>query len=463
MFGQGAGVTSGRPYARAATILLLCGSFAVPAAAQRAAGDDDPLVNSAAEPVGGLGSILGAGVGVLVKGLRIEGRVRTLYESNIRRLGVGFRQNGDQLSDFRISPSVTVSNVLAVGRQQIYVEGEYGRDFYVRNTQLDRNRYGVSGGVNARVGNFCTGTVGGSFRSRQSLLSEASIQGSNVIESTNFAASANCQRAVGIGFGVNASHDKRDNKDTARELFDSRTNTFGGNLSYTLPVLGTVSLGGSYADVDYPSRTTLIASGGAPMVSGDGVDIYSGNLGYRRSIGPRLTVNVGGSYYVAKPKPSETIILVPTPIGFIVVPQRRADFSGAGYVVGVAYRPSPRLTADIRAARDISQSSSVGALFVVRDSFGVDLGYKLGPSINTGIGATYDIRRYRNAFASTEERFPRVRDNIGRVYARVGYAPRRLFDLDFEVAHQKRDSNPSAYNFSSTSAALTLRVKFGRG
>lgn len=454
-------INSGR-CTRSLTILMLCGGLAAPAAAQRTAGDDEPIVNSALNSEGGIGSILGAGAGVLLGGLQIDARVRTLYESNIRRLGEGFRTGNDELSDFRISPSVVVSKVQAVGRQKLYIEGEYGRDFYLRNTELDRNRYGIAGGLDARVGNSCTGSLNGSFRSRQSLFSEASIQSSNVIETTNFAARANCQRAVGIGFGVSASHNKQDNKDLSRELFDSRTNTLGANVSYTLPVLGQISLGGSYSDVNYPSRTTFTGNPVSPSISGDGVDIYSGNLGYRRSLGTRLTVNLGGSYYVAKPKPRD-VLLQPLPPLPRFVPMRRDDFSGAGYIVGIAYRPSPRLTADIRAARDISQSSSVGALFVVRDSFGVDLGYNLGPSINTGIGATYDVRRYKNAFASIEERFPRIRDNISRVYARVTYAPRRLFDLDFEVAHQKRDSNPSVYDYSSTSAALTLRVKFGRG
>lgn len=454
---------------RVLTLLLACGSLAAPAFAQRAAGDDEPVGNTAVTNVnGGFGSLLGNGLGVLVKGLRIEGRVTTLYDSNIRRLGDGIPlRAGFDKADFRISPSVVVSNVLAVGRQQLYIEGEYGRDFYIRNTEMNRDRYGVNGGLNARIGNFCTGAINASYRSRQSLLSEASIQQENVVETKSVGASASCRRPVGLGFGVNVSHDERDNKSVFREAFDSRTTSFGGNVSYTLPVLGTLSVGGSYADIEYPSRTTLIAGttmgGVGPVVAGDGVGIYSGNVSYRRAVGPRLTVNVGGSYYLAKPKPADVVILVATPTGFDFIPQRRADFSGAGYTVGVAYRPSARLTADFRAARDISQSSSVGALYVVRDSFGVDLGYNLGPSINTGVGATYDIRRYRNAFVSIEEPLARARDNIRRVYARIGYAPRRLFDLDFEVAHQRRASNPSIYNFSSTTAALTLRVKFGRG
>lgn len=456
----GAGVTKIKGYTRVATVLLACG-LAAPATAQRVAGDDDRIINSAAPATDGIGSVLGNGFGVLVKGLSIAADVQTVYDGNIRRLGKGQRGPNQELADLRISPSVVVSNVLSVGRQQIYVEGEYGRDFYTRITDLNRDRYGIAGGIIARAGNFCTGTLTGFFRSRQTLNSEAAIATSNLIESTNFSASANCQRPVGIGFGVNASHDERDNKDVTRDLFDSRTNSIGGNLSYTLPVLGTVSVGGNYSDVNYPSRTTFVGTPGAPTVSGDGVSIYSANVGYRRSIGPRLTVNVGGSYYVAKPKPSN-VLLQPLPPLPIFIPQSRDEFSGAGYIFGLAYRPGARLTIDIAASRDISQSSSVGALFTIRDNFGFDVGYNIGPSITAGVGATYDIRRYRNPFVSIEEAVPRIRDNIGRVYARVTYAPRRLFDLDFELAHQRRNSNPSFYDYASTSAALTLRVKFGR-
>lgn len=446
---------------RVAGILLACG-IAVPAAAQRVAGDDAPIVNSAAPATDGIGSVLGNGLGVLVKGLGIAAQVQTLYDGNIRRIGDGQNPNGLGSSDFRVSPSVVVSNVLSVGRQQLYVEGEYGRDFYLRNRLPNRDRYGIAGGIRARAGNFCSANLNGLFRSRQTLNSEAAIAISNLIETTSISASANCQRPVGIGFGINASRNENNNKDVGRDLFDARTDSFGGNINYTLPVLGTLSLGGNYSDVSYPNRATIVGTPGAPTRSGDGVAIYSANLGYRRSIGPRLTVNLGGSYYVATPKPRNVLIQPFLPFFPDFVAQQRDKFSGAGYIFGLAYRPGARLTVDVTAARDISQSSNVGALFTVRDSFGFDVGYTVGPSITAGIGATYDIRRYRNSFPSLEERIPRVRDNIGRVYARVGYAPRRLIDVDFELAHQRRNSNPSFFDYASTSAALTLRVQFGR-
>ncbi|TRW17960.1 outer membrane beta-barrel protein [Glacieibacterium frigidum] len=457
-------MTKTKAYVRVATMLLACGLTA-PAVAQRAAGDDDPIINTAAPATDGIGSVLGGVGGILLRGLSISAQLQTTYDGDIRRLGEGLRDDDDELADFRISPSVKVSNVMSVGRQQLYVEGEYGRDFYVRNTDLNRDRYGIAGGINAQAGSFCKGNLAGYFRSRQQLNSEATIGISNLVETTNFSASANCQRPVGIGFGLSASHNKQDNKDLAREFFDSRSNTIGGNVSYSRPLLGTFSLGGSYSDVKYPSRSQII--GGtffAPITSDDGVGIYSGNLSYRRSIGPRLTVNIGGSYFVAKSKPRDVFLQVISPTqGFILQPQRRENFSGAGYIFGLAYRPGARLTIDVSAARDISESSNVGALFTVRDNFGVDLGYRVGPSITAGIGATFDVRRYRNPFSSPEEIQPRVRDDIGRVYGRVTYAPRRLFNVDFELAHQRRNSNPSIYDYASTSAALTLRVNFGRG
>lgn len=444
-----------------ATMLLACG-LAAPAAAQRVAGDDNPIVNSAAPVTDGIVSVLGSGAGFLLKGLSIEGSLQTTYDGNIRRLGEGLGGDDGDQADFRITPSVVVSNLFSVGRQQIFVSGQYGRDFYLRDTSLNRDRYGIAGGINARAGSFCAGTLQGNFRSRQSLNSEASIGISNLTETTTFSASANCQRPAGLGFGINAAHDKQDNKDLARDLFDSRTNSVGANVSYSRPALGTFSLGGTYADTKYPRRTTIVPTATGAMSAGDAVTVYSANLGYRRAFGPRLSVNVGGSYYKAKPKPRDVLLPVLIPVPGLIAQQRDA-FSGLGYIFGLAYRSGTRLTADITAARNISQSSNVGALFTVRDSFGFDVGYNLGPSISTGVGATYDIRRYRNAFASIEERDPRVRDDLSRVYGRISYSSRRLFDVDFEVAHQRRESNPSTYDYKSLSAALTLRVKFGRG
>lgn len=467
-------ISSGRKLA----VLLLTGAVvAAPAAAQRRAGDDDrisPLSTDVARGPGvagtggfadGLASGLAGAAGGLVRGFRIEASLGTLFDGNIRRIGEGVESDIER-ADFRITPAVAASTVLPLGRQQLYLEADYGRDFYVRNDGLDRDRYGFGGGVNLRAGNFCSGNIAAAYKRRQSLLSEASILGDNTITSRNYSAAFNCQRQVGLGFGGSVSRDERDNAGVARDVFDSRSTVFSGNVSYTLASFGTVSAGGSFNRVDYPSRTVLVNLNSTGGSEDDAVDIYSGNLNYRRSFGTRIDLNLGASYYLAQPDPRDVILLIPfvTPVGTVVVPipQSRDKFSGAGYNLRVTYRPSQRLSADAYAVRNISSSSSVGALYSVLDSFGLDIGYKLRPSISTGVGITFDKRRYEDSFPSTEEVQARADDDITRIYGRVTLTARRLFDVDFEVAHQIRKADPSIFDYSSTSAQLILRAQFGR-
>ena len=229
-------------------------------------------------------------------------------------------------------------------------------------------------------------------------------------------------------------------------------------------MLGQFSAGGNFTRINYPRRL-LVALDGSQ--SQDKLNIYSGRVSYSKNFGPRLSVQASGSYIRVKPEPSEVLntIIIQTPIGPlpITVPNARAGYSGPGFSLALGYNPSTRLSATLNASRDVTSSPNVGAQFVIRDSIGAAINYAVRPSIPTVIGVDWDHRQYRGSFATTEEPQPRTRDSVTRIYGRASYEPRPLYAVDFEVAHQFRSSNPSAYNFSSTSAAVTLRVKFGRG
>ena len=208
----------------------------------------------------------------------------------------------------------------------------------------------------------------------------------------------------------------------------------------------------------------MFDNGGTTLASGtDGVDIYNGRAGYRRGIGTRLTLDASVQYNRVQPDPKT--VFFPVTIGLITgyLPNARGSYGGLGYNLVIGYRPSPRLSADFSATRSVSSSPTVGALFVIEDALGVDASYRVGPSITAGAGATLDRRRYKGSFTSAVEPQARNNDSIARGYVRVTYAPVRLYSIDLEVAHQNRDSNPVFYNFSSTTAQLSLRVKLGRG
>lgn len=415
------------------------------AAAPSTAGDDpgfgDPGLTTVA-PVAG-------------RGWKVGATLNTLFDENILRIGDGLPlRAGRTRADFRVSPSVSLSTGLPVGRQQLFVGGELGRDYYARNTQLNRNRFAIGGGANLRVGTRCTGAVGIDYAGRQVLVSEVAELVPNLQKTLTYGGSANCQAPVGIGFGGSIRRVERRNDSLSRRAFDLNSTIFAPQISYALPALGQFSVTGSLNKVRYPQRGVLEPTG--DFVN-DGVDIMSGRFGYSRALGTRFNISLGVSYLQAKPTPTTIVISLAPPLI-----TDRPTFSGLGYDAAVTYRAGPRLTAVVNASRDVSASSNVGAQYQVRESYGLDLDYALGSAINVGTGVTLNKRDYRGSFTTPDEQLLRDRDSITRVYGQIVYAPVRLYSVSFEVAHQDRNSNPDVFSFASTSAQLRLRVNLGR-
>lgn len=431
-------------------LALVASSMVGVAHAQNVAGDDDiPGAAGSVSPVSGRGYMIGASI-------------RTLYDSNIRRLGDGFSAGSDRSrSDFRFTPQVTAAVGYPVGRQQLFVNGELGKDYYARNNFLDRTRYSVGGGLIWRLGRACAGSLTGDARRRQSLLSEDSGRGTNVQEIQSFGFTGDCAPPVGLGFGGGISQRNTDNKSIERRPLDARETTFDAHLNFGAAGLGVFSAGGSYSRFNYPNRDVFVAlDDGSVGQVGDHLNSYSGRIGYARSLGARLSVNASVSYIKVQADPKNTLsVLVPP----FFVPNPRQGFSGPGFNLALDYHPGVRFGASLQASRNATSSPNVSARIVVRDSLAAAVSYHIGPSIDTSVGVNYDKRNYKGSFASAADPFVRLRDTSLRGFARITYSPRPLYAVDFEVAHQNRDSNPSIYNFSSTSASLTLRAKFGRG
>ena len=216
---------------------------------------------------------------------------------------------------------------------------------------------------------------------------------------------------------------------------------------------------------NYPRRSLFTPddSGGVVQTT-DKLNLYSARVGYSRAVGSRLSLNASGSYVKVKPKPDNVLNLVQDDSGNIVtILSPRAGYSGPSYNLAVDYHPGGRLSAQFSGGRNITSSPNVAARLDIHDDLGLIINYKIGAAITTSIGANYDRRQYKGGFATVEEPFARKRDSTKRVFAQASFQPRPLYGIDFEVGHENRSSNPSLYNFSSTSGSVTLRVKFGRG
>jgi hypothetical protein len=439
----------------AGSLMMLAALQSEPArAAARPAGDDpEPQAKgliSIAAPEG--------------RGWELGANLRTLYDSNILRLGDGQAPgpNQESKSDFRISPSVSGAIATPIGRQQVYFGGELGRDFYARNTNLNRNRYVLGGGLNWRLGRSCNGGLGAEFRRRQNLLSDVDGTIDNVQRQRSYAASFDCAASIGPSVGGTFHRNETDNDNPQRSAFDVRSNTYELHLGYGSPTLGRFQAGATLNDVKYPHRSVLTPNGGGGIDSvEDAVKIWNFRGGYSRGLGTRLTLNAGLSYIKVNPKPSLVLQPIAVPGGFLLVQVPRNGYDGLGYDLSIDYNSGSRLSAGISATQQATSTANVGALYVLDKAFSAYVDYSLNNAITVGGGVIYNDRNYRGGVVSTGQP-QRVSDKITRVYGYVSYAPRPLYSIDLEVGHQNRDSVPSIYNYNSTTVTLGLRVRFGR-
>lgn len=419
------------------------------------AGDDPLPENRALEAVG---AILGR--------FRIEATLNTLYDGNIQRVGDGLPQRpGREKADVRFSPAVTVSTNLPFGRQALFATGTLGRDFYAQNTILNRNQVNANAGINWALGTRCTGVTDIAFSSRQQLFSESAVNDPNLRETLSYGASARCQAGVGIGFGGSVRRIETRNDSITRQDFDVDTTIISPEISYSLPTLGRISIGGSFNQSKYPRRSFLTPDG---TIQGDGVEIWSGRVGYARGLGSRLSISAGLSYLRVRPEPTAVLFqefpldpLAPLPPLTLT---EREENSNLGFDFGLSYNRGARLSATLSASRSATASVNVGAQYQLQQNYALDIDYKLTRGIAMTGGASVRQNDYRNSFidVGAGEPLRRLRDRISRVYVGANYNPVTLYSVGVELSYQDRNSNPSIYSFGSFAALLKLRVGFGR-
>ena len=401
------------------------------------------------------------------RGFRIGASMETYYDSNVLRLGKGFTPSGGRSKgDFRFTPSVEAAVGQPVGRQQLFIGAEIGRDFYARYNERDRNRYSIGGGAILKAGSACNGSITGDYRRRQALLSESSVSRDNTQQTLDYGAVFDCAPSTGIGFGGGVVRQETKNDNPNRQVQDSRETNYDAHLNFGASAIGTFSAGGTLSKFYYPKRSLFVSNpgGGLPLSVNDKLDLYSARLGFSRALGTALSVNTSVSYIKVKPKPDTVLNFVQDDNGnTFLVTTPRAGYSGPGYNAVIDYHPSGRFGAQLSGGRNVTSSPNVAARLDVRDDIGLTLNYQIGTSISTSVGGDYNRRRFKGGFATIEEPFARISDKTTRLFARVTYAPRPLYAVDFEVGHQVRSSNPSLYDVTSNSASITLRVKFGRG
>jgi hypothetical protein len=432
-----AGIVRGAAWGAAWAVALA----AAPAAAQLADNDDGPPLRG-----GMLSTQISQG-----RTWAVTFNVNSLSDSNLRRTS-----GPDPQSATRISPSVSFSAGLPVGQQQLYIGGNYGRDFTINNPEFNRSRWSIGGGAGWRLGTRCSGVIGAEAAERLNLVFDQAIFTPNSRRTTVLSANANCQTSGGLGFNASIGRSVATNDRPQQAIFDVKTLMMSANVTYGNQSLGQFSLGGSLNQSEFSQRFIVTPDG----IINDGFDSASVRFGYSRALGTRMQLTAGISYLQSQPDPE--VVLAITPDGQIV-PLARESFTGSGYDLSLSYNVSTRLNVSVGGSRNIQASPNAGARFTLQEVYFGNVSYQLGSSMSLSGGINHRIVDYKDAFASPGEPLARLGDVFTRIYGGINYNPKSLYSLGLQLAYNQRRSDPSLYDFNSFTALVTLSVRLGKG
>lgn len=395
---------------------------------------DDPsriFGDDALDPVGL--DLLGAVIGGF--GLSFGAAVSTEYNSNFARLQGDEPLPGafESKSDWRVTPIATGEIARPIGRQRIFARGRVGYDFFLRNSNFNRARLGIDGGLDWRLGSRCSGLVSGGWGRRAVRATDFAQFTAGNQASSNYGVTAGCSLASGLGFNAGVQRDFLRNEQDFRQFADVDSTAINGSVFYAIGQRGNVSINGFLASNEFPGQ--LLPDG-----STNGLDIKGLSLGATYSFGQNLRANLQLGRSWIDPE---------NPLG--------ESTSGTTWTLGLTYA-GPRLGANLSYSRNFAANRAgfIGAQQVT--SYLASVTYRANEQLNASAG-----------FARARQDFGIVNDVIGpvpqfdvtdnRFFVGANYDLNRLLSLSADVNHVKRKTTPPQFGFDMTRVGLTLRAR----
>lgn len=392
----------------------------------RVFGDDAPSAR-------GLDVLAGFGLGV-------SASLVTEWSDNVVRRSDELQLQGgyESRSDWVFRPNLSISAGRPIGRQQLFANLSVGRDFYARNTILNRSRADVNGGVAWNLGVRCSGRVQGGYATRGTQFDLFEDVVPSTQDTVNFFANASCSTPGGLTPSISYDWYKTSNKTDSgfldRDFADVRSQGISAGLGYRLSTRGEVGIQGQWRTLTYPNQ--LLITGET-----NGTKYWGGSAYANYRIGPSLSFN--GSLGFTKVDPKSEF---------------SDDFSGTTWNVGLNYS-GPRLGASISGGRSVSGSSGGFANYQIATSYGANVSYKAGTRMGVSAGFNKSQTESRGAQDIPQSQFLTEYD-LDRWYAGIDWRFNRLLSASLDLNHQKRTSVPADFNYDATTVSLGLRASF---
>jgi hypothetical protein len=395
--------------------------------------------------------------GAPTRQIGIRAGVDVGYDSNVYGIndailasrGLTLRGSKD---DFSISPSIQLDILLPLGRQSVFARGSIGYDFYLRNSQLNRERINLALGGNLQVTSGCSTTVTGNYQRQRSnagdvyAVSDTPLfRDTNTEENKAIGVQGMCGGAIGITPGFGYTHSETRNSNRFFKLNDSNQDSFNFSLGYSRPALGRIALYGTYAEGEYINRNILGLPNIIPGVPADGIKSYSAGIEFERNIGSRLSGRLALGYSWVDPK---------SPFS--------SKFRGASYTAALNFTPSDRLAFDLLATRSTDLPNSAFASYSITDVYSINATYRLNERLSVNAGAAQQRRNFHQRAATVDQAAFVDKDKFNRFYGGFVYELNQRIRLNGLVSHQRRGADNPLFRYSNTTASLGVSLSLAR-
>jgi hypothetical protein len=382
----------------------------------------------------------------------IRAGVDASYDSNV--FGVSRSREavlgGRSKDDISVTPSLQLDILLPLGRNTVFARGVIGYDFYVDNSQLNRERINLDGGGTFQVASSCTLSPNISYGRFRSNAGDVFVVGGdpalvrrNVEERTTLGAQAACARASGLSLTAGYSHSTFRNTAPLFKQNDLNQDSVNGSIGFQRPSLGRLAIYGNYAEVEYLNRLDVFGRK-------DAIRSYGTGLQFERNIGSRISASISAGYSWVEPR------------------SNAGKFSGSSYSGALNLRPTDRLSIDLLASRSVDFANTFFASYTITEVYALNGTYRLSRRLSANFGTSHQTRDFRLSFNLPGGAIPISSDSFTRAYGGVVYDLNRRLRLNALVSQQKRDSNSvgafdnSDLDFTNTTVSVGISFALGR-
>jgi len=366
-------------------------------------------------------------------------RAEAYYDSNIARSSSTLSNIRNlEKEDYVLLPAVTVGLVQPFGRQVAFLNGDVGYAFHRNNSELNRRRAKVQGGVAALLGP-CRPVVFGGYEAAQSDLANLDVGTTkNLRQMYTTGVGSTCARGIGPGASFMLMRSDVKNSDNTVKESDTTTEVMNIQLLFARPTLGTFSAGFAHSSTEFPNR--IIPD--RPV--GDGFFTQSYFLGYNRAFGSRLKVTAQGGITHVKREFSP--------------PGVEQSFNSRTYQGDVVYGLGERIEFEVNGQRAITPSQQVGKTFDKNTGANAIVRYKAGERFQVEGGYSWQQIK---ANADTATALLVVTNaETDALYGSVSFSPNDRLRLQLSVRYEEREANLPQFTYTATRVGLSAQTSF---